>query len=199
MIVHIIERTVQWLIVTNNVSEEDREIYAYGLHQGISMIFNIITTLVIGWLCNYFWQCFVFMLFFMPLRSFAGGYHAKTEFRCYLFSIALVISALWGIKYISGSIYICFGLLIFAAGIICLLAPVEDSNKPLDKLEIKVYRKYIKIILSTECLVAALLSVLGYYDFLACIVIAVSASCVLVTAGKVKLFLVRGNGEINYI
>ena len=73
------------------ITTEDRELYEYGLHHGLLMIINLLTTVVIGLLFKMVWQSFVFMIAYIPLRTYAGGYHAKTQFRCYLLSIVIML------------------------------------------------------------------------------------------------------------
>lgn len=67
----------------NTINEEQYEICRYGLQQGFTIILNIATTLIIGIIMRELLYAVVFMFLYIPLRSNAGGYHAKTATRCY--------------------------------------------------------------------------------------------------------------------
>src|SRR5690606_35879503 len=143
-------KIVDWLIANGTIKAEDREIYLYGLQQGLIMILNIITTIIIGFCLSMVWQSIVFMVAYIPLRSFAGGYHARTQLKCYILSIVLTLAVLMMIKFFPAtnvSIMILTGI---ASGIIAWLSPMEDSNKPLDEIEVKVYGKKTRVILIVE-------------------------------------------------
>jgi len=188
MLIHIFDSVTDWLVASGNVKEEEKEIYVYGLQQGLLIIANIITILAIGFVFNMVWQSLIFMIAYLPLRSFAGGYHAKTQLRCYLFSIVLTIMVLLAIKIIPWTLYVCLGLVLFAGAIIFILAPVEDSNKPLDKKEIAEYKKRTRIMLLLEGLFVALFLFLGKEAISFCIVVSLFALSVMVIEGKVKLY-----------
>ena len=63
------------------ITSEDKEIYRYGVQQGWNLLLNLLTTIVIGVVCGMFWESVLFIVAYMPLRSFAGGFHAKTHTR----------------------------------------------------------------------------------------------------------------------
>ena len=39
-----------------------------------------------------------FILAYIPIRSYAGGYHASTQLRCYILSNAVVVAVLIAIR-----------------------------------------------------------------------------------------------------
>lgn len=143
----ISEKVVDKLIDGNIIESEDKELYTYGFHQGFLIIFNILTAIAIGLLFKMVLECVIFLMAYIPLRSYAGGYHAKTPLRCYMFSIIIMIVVFLGIKFIYWNNFICSIITFCATSIIFALQPVEDSNKPLDQKEIDVYKKRTKIIL----------------------------------------------------
>ena len=77
------------------------------------------------------WQSIAFTVFYMMIRPYAGGYHARTPKMCYVFSLIMIIVVLFLIRTIplNGLLY----LLIYAVSSIVIfkLSPVEDENKPL--------------------------------------------------------------------
>ena len=59
---------------------------------------NISSALIIGLIFGKFFEAAVFIVAYCSLRSFAGGYHAKTPLRCYVFSVIMLIIVLVGIN-----------------------------------------------------------------------------------------------------
>jgi accessory gene regulator B len=145
------------------INSEDKELYSYGLCQGMIMIANILTTLAIGLVFGMLWPSFIFMIAYMPLRSYAGGYHARTQLLCNIFSVLLTIIVLLIIKYLPWTNWLCLIVTFISAAVIAFLAPVEDKNKPLDSTEVRVYKKRTLNILSVE---AAAIIVLLLFNLL---------------------------------
>lgn len=175
------------------IVSEDKEIYRYGVQQGLNLAFNLLTTLVIGAVCGMFWESILFMAAYMPLRSFAGGYHAKTHLRCYLYSIVMITVVLLIIRFlpVGRIIYSC--LMLVGGIVIFLLAPVEDKNKPLDDEEQRVYCIRTRVILVLEGSVLLVSILLQFKPFYSAISLAIFCLGVLVLVGKVKNMILHKN------
>ena len=172
--------------VNDNIKEEDKELYKYGLRQGIFIIINLLTTILLGFIFKSVWQAVIFMIAYPPLRVYAGGYHTKTQFRCYIFSIFLTIAVIYANKYIPGtSLFIIINTLISCI-IVFSLSPVEDPNKPLDRVEKVVYRKRSLYVLLFEVSLIALLLIVGYEFVASSISISLLALSFMLIAGKIK-------------
>ena len=50
--------------------------------------------IIIGLLFNMICESIIFMVSYSILRIYAGGYHASTPIRCYLFSIVMIVAVL---------------------------------------------------------------------------------------------------------
>ena len=75
-------------------TDEDKEVYVYGL---LSLIYTMIPFAVLLLISLPFQRAFEMLLwifFFLSLRKYAGGFHAKTATMCFLYSIFLGLSAL---------------------------------------------------------------------------------------------------------
>lgn len=105
---------------------------------------------LIGCLFRELFVTIVFTITFKFLRTYAGGYHAKTRMRCSILSYATMAGVLIAIKLLPENIF--YGLIVWIlAGVVVLyLAPVEAQTKPLDDLERCVYRKKLIQIWSLE-------------------------------------------------
>lgn len=75
---------------------------------------------------------------------------------------------------------------LIAAGIIFLLAPVENDSKPLDDLEITHYRRRTRVFLAIEIALCALLSALGLAGFAMAITVGFVLLSISLIAGITK-------------
>ena len=182
----ISEKITDSLANSGVITTEDRELYQYGVQQGLLMILNLITTLVIGLIFGLVWQSLIFLLTYIPLRSYAGGYHARTPMKCYLFSIVIMSAALLGMKFIVWTNFICLTIGLFAAGIIFFLAPVEDSNKPLNEREIKVYKKRTRILLGSEAVIMCIFLMLQNLQLAGCFAMVFLVLSFMLILGELK-------------
>lgn len=79
-------------------------------------------------------ELITFIVFFSGLRSYAGGYHAKTHIECISLSLCLfLISALSSTYFIEYGKIILFSGVLFSIIMVFVLAPTESENKPLSK------------------------------------------------------------------
>ena len=108
-----------------NVDEEDKEIYLFGIYQGLIFLLNVVTALLTGIILDMFLESVLFLICFIPLRIFAGGYHAKTQFRCYVMSTVTTVILLYLIAFLQKNMGVdVIAVYIVAACIIWKFAPV---------------------------------------------------------------------------
>lgn len=174
------------LVRSGVVKEEDAEVYIYGINQILAYVFNVSSSLIIGLIFGVTFEIIIFMAAYIPLRSFAGGYHAKTPLRCYIFSVIMLIVVSIGLKYLSVSEWVYYAVLLVSVLIILVLSPVEDRNKPLDEIEHKVYKKRAVIILAIELLISGLLKLAGLDSLFIAVVYSFAILAFMLVAGKIK-------------
>lgn len=142
------EKMAKWLTYyiaqKTCLEKEEKEIYYYGFQVGLEVILNTIISIALSVYLGMFWQCILFFVFFIPLRSYAGGIHARRYLNCLLASCLSLAVILIMVKYItipwqlSAMIsFVCWGLLWF-------LSPVEGENRTLDIEEKIYYRKKVR-------------------------------------------------------
>ena len=112
------------LVRSGIVKEEDAEIYIYGINQILVSVLNVSSALIIGLIFDMFLESVIFMAAYIPLRSFAGGYHAKTPVRCYILSLIMITVVLAGTKYLPFTNVVYYVILAVAVLIVLLLSPV---------------------------------------------------------------------------
>ncbi|MEO1816534.1 MAG: accessory gene regulator B family protein [Acetobacterium sp.] len=181
-------RRITDILISNEIIiAKNRNLYTYGLQQGLLMILNVATILGIGIVFNMVWESIIFLLTFVPLRSNAGGYHAKTQLRCYLYSVAMITVTLVGIKIVPWTGVICLSLTVVAGTIIFFLAPVEAVNKPLGQVEKAVYKKRTRVSLGLFVFLVMLFCYIGQLAISVCIMMGNVVVGIVLVLGRVKL------------
>jgi len=146
MITKLSRIIADFLIRQKIVSEEQREIYEYGLELSISSVIGIIIVLAIGFISGKFWESVVFYIVFCFTRLFTGGFHAPNHLLCkvaFTVALLLVLTADWLLSGIES--YYWFILHLYSLVIVCQFAPIENSDKELSERQ-KVRRKITAII-----------------------------------------------------
>lgn len=182
----MVKRMTSYFVVNGIIEDEERAIYSYGLRQAFLIIINIATSILIGFALKGVWQVLVFMLAYIPLRTYGGGYHAETELRCYFFSIALIIGSLLLVKTVPSAPLLIIILSSISIVIVYTLAPVEDGNKLLNDRQINIYRRKTRSILAIEILACLVLYILGFKDLSFTIAVAIFIISLMMVAGRIK-------------
>lgn len=182
----VAERITDILISKEIIISENRDLYTYGLQQGMLMIVNIATILVIGIVLNMVWESIIFLITFILLRSNAGGYHAKTQIRCYLYSIVMITLTLICIKIVPWTGVICLSLTVVVGTIIFFLAPVEAVNKPLGQVEKAVYKKRTRVSLGLFIFLVLLFCYIGQLVISICVMMGIVVVSIMLVLGRLS-------------
>lgn len=159
-------KTFTYYLLKKNIIEQSKtELFIYGFQLLLSTSASIITILILSCFFNIVYGL-IFLLYFMPMRLYAGGYHASTYRKCYIYTNACFISTMFFSKLILE-----YGLLdkyiIFAiAGILYLgfSAPCKNPNNPLTHNEIIKNKSIARLLLFLYCLL--LITLYPIYPFL---------------------------------
>jgi accessory gene regulator B len=182
----------------NRFSAEDKEIYRYGIQQGLNIALNILTTIIIGILCGMVYPSILFLFCYMPLRSFCGGYHAKTHLRCYIYSILTITCILLVAKHFTFSTIVYEIFVILSCVVILLLAPIEDKNKVLDSDEKQVFRKKSLIIALFELIIYHIFLITNLTNSYKILSLSVLFLSILMIVGQIKNYIYdKRNTDLN--
>jgi accessory gene regulator B len=108
-------------------------------------------------------ETIVFTAAYIPVRIYAGGFHASNPQRCWAFSVMMLFVALCTAKYMPNKLFGLFtSLSLIACIVIFLLSPVEDKNKKLDKKEHHIYHFRTNCVLVSEIIMAFVLYMMHY-------------------------------------
>lgn len=179
-------KITQTLIKYGCISQEDATLYSYGFRQLFMMLLNISITLIIGILLNEIWQSIVFSLGYIPIRSFAGGYHAKTPQRCTIFSSLMILTVLLVIKFVTIPDIVILFLWIASSSIIISLSPIQDNHKPLDKVEKSVYRRKTIILLILDSSIIIVSMIFSLHNISYCLVLSLLCLSIMLILGSIK-------------
>ncbi len=176
----------EFLIRKDVIKEEKREIYEYGFNQLIVYVYNFASFIIIGLILGMLWQSIAFNVFYMMIRPYAGGYHARTPKMCYVFSLFMVSAVLLWMKLVPVGILVYSLIYIISSIAIIKLSPVEDENKPLDNVERVVFRKRAinsYIILSVLSLI---FWIVGFVELSICVILALFVLAIMLVLGELK-------------
>ena len=83
---NMIKKITKYFIVNDLIKDEDKEVYVYGLHQGLLILLNIITTIVIGLIFKAVWESILFIIAYTLLRTYVEGIMLKLKLNviCFL-------------------------------------------------------------------------------------------------------------------
>lgn len=144
---------IAFLLIKNKIVDiEERDIYIYGievilLNGGLLLVFLLIS-LLSGAMMN-FWA---YLVFFLPLRTFSGGYHAKTSECCFVMStvmygISVAVTKFLPLLYLN---FYWWTAGVISALIIFIFAPLINANNPLNEFQKKRNRIIVYSLLITD-------------------------------------------------
>ena len=153
---HNLAVDIAFLLIKNKIVDiQQRNIYVYALEvillNGSLLIVFLIASLLCGAMIN-FWA---YLIFFLPIRIFSGGYHAKSSESCFVLStimygLSIAITLLFPLLYQNWKWII--------AGVISILvilvsSPMVNENNPLTESQQKRNRIIVCILLAADLVV----------------------------------------------
>jgi accessory gene regulator B len=150
MIKNLSENITDYFYLNNIINKEEKELYIYGLHLIISSIIGITIILTLGLIFNIFSNTFLFLISFISIRMYSGGYHAKSYIKCNITLITIYLIMFLIVNYTPTEL-ICLSsilLSIITVFIILKFAPTDNKNKKLTP-ERKKTNKNITLIILT--------------------------------------------------
>lgn len=149
MISKLSARITKRLLSSDAISEEDKELYIYGLFILLSQLMYFIIVCIFGLILECTFESIIFYITFQFIRRYAGGYHASTETRCEILSTLSILTSIVVIKFSKIYDFQTVLLIISATSTVCIffLCPLDTPEKPLSEKEFKYFRKVSWMIL----------------------------------------------------
>jgi accessory gene regulator B len=150
---HNLAVDIAFLLIKNKIVDiKQRDVYVYGLEvillNGSLLIVFLITSLLCREMIN-FWA---YLIFFLPLRIFSGGYHAKSSESCFVLStimygLSIAITFFFPLLYQNWK-WIIAGIISII--VILALSPMVNENNPLTQSQRKRNRIIVCILLAVD-------------------------------------------------
>ncbi len=146
MIKRISLKVANFIFKSTELDTELFEVYEYGIEITISTLLNIFWIITASMVLSDVISGMIFLAVFISLRSFVGGYHAKTYFMCnalFLLTYLLVyyISSI-AAAFVEEELLSRLLTVLILLGVIPIIAfaPVQHKNKPLSKRHSRICR-----------------------------------------------------------
>lgn len=139
-----------------NISSEMKAAYQYGIEITISSVLNIVLILVCSLIVGDILAGITYLFIFIFLRSFTGGYHATTYFRCnatFVVAFLITFGFYKAITYFEIPFFWCVTIALINLITIAVLSPVPNKHKPLEDKQRKRSYKLSMIIASVLSLI----------------------------------------------
>lgn len=135
-------------------------------------------------------QGFWFLIYFWPLRIYAGGYHADTEKRCYFLStlmeiVIFLIAHFFDFTRGMGVILITFTLMV----IIFSMTPQDTENRRLSDKEKIIYKKKVNEILAFHIISFAMMYLIDKKEIWEIILLSQALMAFILIVGYMKEIL----------
>ena len=147
----VAERLTDWLIKNGTISQQSKDNYIYGIEVTMEKLISYSVLFILAVFLKILIPSILFFLFFIVLRGYTGGYHAKTFMGCFISSIFLYLgcSQLMVPFFISESKYV-IPVTIVSCIIILILAPMNHPNLNLNHKELRSCKIGTRIVLMIE-------------------------------------------------
>jgi accessory gene regulator B len=149
MINRFAESVANYFVENKIVPAGDKSIYKYGTEVAISSVLGLLAIILISVFAERLQDGVLFLLCFISIRIYAGGYHANTYLKCNItfISVYLLILGVSGRFPKPLEVHISVGLMILSIITIIFLSPTPNKHKPLNSKE-KIKYRQISILLS---------------------------------------------------
>lgn len=130
-------------------SKSKRDLYIYGYTLLLEKTIIILITITIAVIFKAYWEIIILCIAFIPLRQYAGGYHAKTRSACSTLSALYMIGAVLWIGFAKNHLIFPYNVLIegVCAGIVFWLAPIDTQTRRISESERIYFKRVTRIIL----------------------------------------------------
>lgn len=190
---YLISKILKFITDQNVIGEDDdvQDFYRYGIEISISSLLNIILVLTVGLLIDHVLESIIFLFLFILIRSFTGGYHADTYFRCNLLMCVTFILTVFANVIMSDKITLLIAIVLACITeiIVFALGPIENKNKPIDDSK-KTKLKIIGLIITLTMNCIGIIFVKSYIGTM------IIFTCLLIAALMVAAIIKEKRGDI---
>ncbi len=157
-----ISREISDLLVEEKIIDvEETDVYTYCINAVFDIIGTILITVTLGIILNKMMETTLFLLIVIPLRSFSGGYHAKTSQGCLVLSMLYYLASIYLADYLLKNSHFILTIIVFFISlcIVYIISPIESVNKPITIEERQQMLKYTHITLAMILVLSIILNI----------------------------------------
>lgn len=160
MISRLAKRTAYFFVEKRVIENEDVEAYAYGMELLYSLLLNMVLAGSVAIVTGTVFPTAVFLITFIGIRQYIGGYHAKTHFGC--MSILAVVLCCFSVlvRWTPNLFELWISAMAVGVSVILVFrfAPVEHPNKPLSSNEkVRLRKRGLYTVFAVSMLVAVMI------------------------------------------
>ncbi len=144
---HLSTKLTNYILMKGVIEENDFEIYQYGFQRFLELAINIMCSIIIAFLLNMKLECIAFFLFFIPLRSYSGGFHMENYLSCLFLSCLSLTGILCIVKYLSPAPLFSYILYFISLVVIKIIGSVDHPNRSVNEEDNLYFNKRTNIIL----------------------------------------------------
>lgn len=156
MISRVAVRLCKWITKQNVIPEEVHEIYVYGFELIFSFLLSIFFVLGIGLCIRQFTCTLFFLVIFIVVRQYTGGFHARSYIKCQICTVLFYLSVIIASHFLPLESWFYIPLGAFGYVVIYFLGPIESPYKPLTAEEKRQHKRTGLILFETGILVGYL-------------------------------------------
>ena len=163
MICKLSDVIATWLAKTGTIEESEQELYSYAVYSFLFSLAPIVLSITVGMIMDMIIESLLFVLPFVAIRKFSGGFHLKSPTICFFSSVSTFIICFFVIKaIITYQVYLPIIIATILAVIqLMVVSPIDSENRKLSPKEFYVFRKITIIISILFALIFLLLSCIG--------------------------------------
>lgn len=158
----MISEDISFVLTKNRlISEEDREIYIYGIELLLTGLMTTGTLLLIGILFQQMFVTLAFMLVMISIRAYSGGYHANAYWKCYGITSSIYIGCLVFNRALEAPVKVVGGIVLLSISYIVtfVIASLNSHKNPKTEEEMKQRKSKVRVLISIYTTVAVVLAI----------------------------------------
>ncbi len=178
------------------IALDELDVIRYGLFTMLSRFIYFLISLLVGFLFHCIIGSVIFYSSFLFVKKYAGGIHASTERRCFIYSTFSIVCS---IGYMRLAIdyehfgWLAIGIAFISTFFICRYAPIPAREKGIDFIERKRYSRISKIRVCILWTIILMLFIAKMNNLIYAISIAIVLESILLLIGKKTLSIKLSN------
>ena len=154
------------LYENGKIQPEFREAYQYSIDLAMDFVLFHGSLILLGLLTGHFLSVCIYIITMTPLKTLAGGAHAKTPLMCSIISYSVFFLTIYAVPTIRISSELSFVAIILLGILIFTHAPVNHPNKQFSENQRKRIRNVLLIYLITGSIINLILLIFQSEDLL---------------------------------